>query len=420
MGSASGGSPGDLTLRTVDGAGVATQGTASIEPGTGAALRNTVAPYPGNITIDGFTVKSPDVEGIGLQVDGTLVLAGVVSDGNGGSGLIITVQNGDFVVTDSSFSKNLNANGMSIRAHAVTFERVSVDGNNGWGASMLVTGAVRIADSSFSNNTGFGVQFAMATDAILSGIVADGNRLSNASFALSRLLDLTDSSFSNSETSFGLSVTGASDATLTGVTVDGNKDSGASLAGMEALRIVRSSFSRNVADGLMFEQPGRATLLSVVIEGNEGTGLFALLHSGLISGSRFANNGTGLALNLVEPSEALRLHCNDILGNVAGLRLVDGVTVDAVRNYWGAPSGPNHPSNPAGTGNSIDDAANGAAGTVIFRPFLIAPSAESAVCQPRGAPALGWRALAVLLLGLFVLPAWRLARREARSRPSTS
>jgi hypothetical protein len=67
-------------------------------------------------------------------------------------------------------------------------------------------------------------------------------------------------------------------------------------------------------------------------------------------------------------------------------------------------------------GNQDDRATfSVAAGTVIFQPFLIAPTAQSAFCQQHGAPVLQGYGLALLLLGLLILPYWRLARRAAPS-----
>src|SRR5215471_1567499 len=87
MGSAIGQSPGDLMLRAVDSMGVPTSSGVSVLPAAGAALRNLLAPFPGAIIIDGFTVKSPDESGIALgSVMGTITIASVISDGNAKQG----------------------------------------------------------------------------------------------------------------------------------------------------------------------------------------------------------------------------------------------------------------------------------------------------------------------------------------------
>lgn len=509
LGSAIGENPGEVTLRAVDGAGVPTPGTASIEPAAGAAVRNSVSPYPGNITIEGLAVKSPNIEGIGLVMQGTLVLAGVVSDGNGGNGLNVAIQNGELRIRDSSFSDSVNGAGISASgpiavvmervtadandqfgaslslpgpgavqitdssfsdsvdsfglsfntASDVVLERVTARANDSFGASFTLSGGARIADCDFSTNDGFGLSFSTATNVMLENVAAAGNRLFNTSFSAAGAVHLRGSSFgnsiegfglsvggatevvveqvaaagnalfnasfgamgpvtvnqldvSNSKTGFGLSIIGATNAALSGVTADGNDLFGASLSVENTLRIVNSSFSRSVdLFGLSFTAPN-AVLLSIVVEGNKTNGLNAVLQSGLVSSSRFALNGdNGVLLNTFEPVRIVRFSCNDFIDNGTGLRLVDDATVNAENNFWGAASGPMHPGNPAGTGDSIVDGANGGSGTVDFEPFLTVPSADSAVCHPRGAPALGAPALAVLVLALLVLPAWRLARR---------
>jgi hypothetical protein len=108
------------------------------------------------------------------------------------------------------------------------------------------------------------------------------------------------------------------------------------------------------------------------------------------------------------------LRCNDIAGNQRdGLVRGTKELIDAENNWWGAPTGPTHPSNPGGTGDTVVDGANGGAGMVDLVPFLTEPSAESSVCHPTGAPALGGFGLTLLAFGLLILPAWRLACRRA-------
>jgi hypothetical protein len=81
--------------------------------------------------------------------------------------------------------------------------------------------------------------------------------------------------------------------------------------------------------------------------------------------------------------------------------------INAAHNFWGAASGPTHPNNPGGSGDPIVDGANGGSGTVIFDPFLMSPSAQSAFCQLHGAPVMQGPGLVLLVLGLLILPSWR-------------
>jgi hypothetical protein len=70
------------------------------------------------------------------------------------------------------------------------------------------------------------------------------------------------------------------------------------------------------------------------------------------------------------------IFCDNVLG---GLQLTGNVvTVDAPGNWWGNASGPNHPSNPGGIGDSVVDAANGGAGVVDFTPWIDTVTASPA------------------------------------------
>jgi hypothetical protein len=124
----------------------------------------------------------------------------------------------------------------------------------------------------------------------------------------------------------------------------------------------------------------------------------------------------GVQLTPRDPQGEFLLRCNDIAGNERGLVVNALATVLAELNYWGSPTGPTHPSNPLGTGDSVVDGANGGAGTVDFVPFLTKSAAESGQCATAPVPVLDTTALAVLLLALLLLPARQLARSRAKRR----
>ena len=79
-----------MTLRTVDSTGMDAAGTVNVFPAAGAALRNSLNPFPGKILIDGFIVKSPDSRGIDLgSVTGLIAIGRVTSDANAHEGLAV-------------------------------------------------------------------------------------------------------------------------------------------------------------------------------------------------------------------------------------------------------------------------------------------------------------------------------------------
>jgi hypothetical protein len=59
--------------------------------------------------------------------------------------------------------------------------------------------------------------------------------------------------------------------------------------------------------------------------------------------------------------------CNNEAG---GLWLGEAVAVNATGNWWGDETGPAHPDNPGGSGQSISDGDSGAAGAAGFEPWI--------------------------------------------------
>ena len=400
MGSAIAGSTGDLTLRTVDAAGDAALGTARILPATGKALFNSLISFNGNLSIRGFTVKSPNDDGIDLGlVLGSLELIGIISNANAGFGLSAGFSGGNVRIQQSSFSNNGDT-GMNFGvAGDVTFDRVTADANQNDGAAFSLFGDMHATGSSFSNNKNRGgLSFGTAVDVTLERVTADGNGTFGTTFGVNGNVEISDSSFSNNKNAIGLSFGTAVDVTVDRVAADGNAESGAGMGASGNVLIRNSTFSSNMEGGLSV--------------GGAEVRIFA---------SRFEDNGAaGVRLGPSNPTGEYVLRCNDVARNGDGLVVTAPAIVEAEENYWGSPTGPTHPSNPAGTGDTIRDAANGGSGTVDFEPFLTIPASQSGQCVVRPAPLLDRRGLLALLLGLFVLASLRLARRARSNAQPTA
>jgi len=463
MGSAIAGMLGDLTLRTVNAAGVETDGTARVLPASGSPFFTSAVLFPGDLTIEGFTVQSPDNDGIRLNIGPhILALRNIVSDGNFARGVIASLTGTAVRITDSSFSNNKNGDGIAFGiATEVMLSGVTADGNQGGGANFAVSGQVNVINSSLSNNkNGDGLSFGTATDVIIDGLTADANQNDGASFAVTGQVLVGSSSFSNAKNGDGISfgtatevrfervtananqntganfaVSGAvyvgsssfndakngggisfgtaTEVVFDDVTADGNQNSGANFGVSGPVQISKSSFSNaKNGDGINFGNATDVNVTGVVASDNSGRGLLTSLRSALITASRFERNATGVHLFVADPLGLVRLRCNDFVRNGIGLQLGSNVIIDARHNWWGSPSGPTNPANPGGTGDVIRDGTNGGMGTVLFIPFLTAPFAESGFCTP-GVPAVGSSGMLLLALGLLVIPAWRLARRGA-------
>ncbi|MDP2676026.1 MAG: hypothetical protein Q8Q00_14175 [Dehalococcoidia bacterium] len=76
-----------------------------------------------------------------------------------------------------------------------------------------------------------------------------------------------------------------------------------------------------------------------------------------------------------------------ICGNTAGIEVLSSAVFSAEGNWWGDASGPTHPGNAGGSGDSVVDGGNGGSGTVDFDPWVdtISGSADAATAgSPSG------------------------------------
>jgi len=80
----------------------------------------------------------------------------------------------------------------------------------------------------------------------------------------------------------------------------------------------------------------------------------------------------GVFLNdLLGTSTSRHVNGNIICSNPGGgLSLADNTTEDAEGNWWDDSSGPTHPNNPGGSGDLVQDGANGGSGTVDYDPWI--------------------------------------------------
>jgi len=173
----------------------------------------------------------------------------------------------------------------------------------------------------------------------------------------------------------------------------------------------------HATSGMNLTNSGTAEL-SAITSVNNALGLVFNVQGSLrVERSRVQGNDGGV-LMVVDPAAEARIHCSNIVGNASGLELAQGDAVDARFNYWGDPSGPTHPDNVGGTGDSVIDAANGGVGSVEYEPFLAGLAGDDdcpAVAPPRPVPALGPGALGFLALSLAALAG--LAAHRGGSRP---
>lgn len=311
MGSDIAGAAGDITLQTVDASGTPATGTATISPATAEAIRASVPPFPGSVTIAGFTVSSPDTSGVDFQASGDISFAGLTANATLDDGVEVESTGGNVSVVDSIANDNAD-NGFQIDAGGdITVTGSTTNGSDDEGMDLDAAGDVTVTDSVANGTLDDDGLEIFATNATVVGVTTNENA------------------------DEGMQIVASADLVVDGVTAIGNGQDGidveaASGNGVSVANVtVRNSITQdNGEDGIEFLELGDTLI------------------------------GAGLAEG------------NIICGNLAGIELNTDASIDGEGDWWGAGSGPSHPGNASGTGDDVLDSANGASGTVDFDPWV--------------------------------------------------
>jgi hypothetical protein len=412
--------PGDITLQAVDGAGAPAVSTVTIaSPGGASAIANSVDPFPGTVTIDGFTLLAPDDDGIFLDAGDEVTVRNVTANGNGEDGILIRGNDNLVTVSDSTLNENAGDGLNVFDSNALlTIANVVTNGNDEDGMELNVAGDVEISGSTANGNLGIGfggngIDVPTAGEVSITGTTTDGNAQDGLSTDIgdaARLagvlegaasVTIVDSSASENgddgyelESTGDVSVTGsfgadnnddAFDITgdnlmITGSGAVDNDDHGFELEALSSTSVDESTSNFNSEDGFRIGTIGDVSLDRVTARGNDGDGAridhFEELGETSITNSVFIDNGEEgiqynddeLDFNTAGPHVA---NGNIICGNSAGGLDLDWLaSVNAEGNWWGAGVGPDHPSNAGATGDEVFDGANQSAGIVDFDPWI--------------------------------------------------
>jgi hypothetical protein len=257
--------------------------------------------------------------------------------------------------TDGAAVTLLDAGGARLDVVNITASQVVFGGND---RGFTLTGARKTGD-----DDGIGLDVQAARGVRVIGNIALGNR------------------------SFGFNIRGSRHTVRNNISSDNGH--GFSLAATEEEHLIVGNVATSNGNE---EEFGHGFLISGERQsvtsnrsiGNDGVGFFLSTSDG----SRFVfkenealgNRGVGI---WVQQGPRLELHGNDIFGNLGeavggffpplpncGLANDSGSTVDATRNFWGAPTGPGpDPADDAGPGSICDRN-----GTTIVTPFQTRPS----------------------------------------------
>lgn len=217
----------------------------------------------------------------------------------------------------------------------------------------------------------------------------------------------------------GVNVDDGLSVTLSGITTNGNTQDGIDIEDSDTVIIRNSSSSNNSDDG--FEVDVLTSFQGSDLRSTQNDEAGLLLEAGgdeedlgdvSLTGLIVSANNHGVVIQQARASSNIVIADSDISGNnVWGIGIDEdeslqrssaNAVVDARRNYWGAASGPTHPTNPSGSGDVVADSENdlGAeaggpnTGTINFDDFR-----RESITTALPVPALG--GLGLLLLSIL-------------------
>jgi transcriptional regulator with XRE-family HTH domain len=410
----------NMSLIAVDDEGLPSPGGASFEPGAGHAIHNLGAPFPGKLLIDGFVTASPDDAPVGLSIGNDVTINNLTSNNSGDDGLRIR-GNGDNAITvmNSTFNNNTGDGFNPFDSTApLIVSNVTANGNGEDGMELNVSGDITISGATTNGNLGVsfggdGIATATTGSVTISDVTANGNAVDGVStdtatsttgiagLGGAASVTLEDSvAADNGDDGFEFKATGAVTIDRASATFnpdDGfdiqanhiaiadsiagdNDDDGFELDSPGDISVTRSTASHNGDDGFELTAEGDLALDQVTSAGNSDDGIdfnpFQTIGSVEVFDSLITDN-SAQGVDYDEPPlgfpapDVQSTSGNIICGNgEAGMDVDWDADIGAEGNWWGAPSGPTHASNPGGSGDAVLDTQNGGGGSVDFDPWI--------------------------------------------------
>ncbi len=262
--------PGNITLITVDASGTPTPGTATVSPGTGPAIFNSVTPFPGNVTIDGFNVTSPDDDGINLDVNSDVVIARVHADNADGIGVAVFSDTGSVTVT-SSWANYNGKDGFVIFPSRgdVSITGCSADENGRRGFYIDAGGGdVSITGCSADGNGWEGFYIDAGGGVSINLSRSNGSGSSGGFWIRTRHAVIIGSSSANGNKMGGFYIDAGWYVSITGCSADGNSWEGFCIDAVEHVISNLSSANENGYDGFWINAGDTVTIVRCSANGN--------------------------------------------------------------------------------------------------------------------------------------------------------
>ena len=328
------------------------------------------------VSNDGININNDNLAGLSPPVVSSVIVTGHIADNNGEDGIFIGATNSIFV---SGGQANNNAD-----------DGLDIDNDD---FDQSVVSDIDIANIKANGNgddcSCDGIEINDSTKVTISGVTTDNNAQDG--------IDIEDSS----------------DVLIQNSSARGNAQDGLEIDVLVAFRGSNITSTGN-AVGLLF-QPENASADPVEYIGDI-----------TLTRSIVSNNGDGILFTRAGPSSDISISGSDLAGNtvwgagILGPEEDEGTTYEgssaeavvvALDNYWGAASGPTHPTNPNGTGDVVADgrsnverSTGSGTGTINFGDYR-----TTSITTSVPVPTLG--GLALLLLTLLTAG---IARRQFR------
>jgi len=213
------------------------------------------------------------------------------------------------------------------------------------------------------------------------GFFVDGNRNVDASTAGARTPLFSGNFIANNGTGVNLGSRAWGDGPITGNTFSNNLldglQGGPKGSPTTPLPISQNTFDSNGRSGLALTSFGNAT------DPARGAQYTTITQNCFTANGFLVATGAGISFSATQAPGTISTnvaHQNNIFGNAIGARYLGIETINAESNWWGSPTGPTHPSNPPGTGDSVVDNFP-LPGGIDFDPWLTSP-AGSTPCSP--------------------------------------
>lgn len=314
--------------------------------------------------------------GISLTVVGDVLITDTVTDGNGSFGIFALSAENNVTIERCSANGNLTAFGISTDSllnTSITDTSANQNGTFGMRLDLESGDATVRRCSANANLTAHGIDLFVPLGGVGALLVADTVADGNASFGIRMEAESGGpASVQRCQTndnlkSHGLSALVGLALTVRDCLAHGNDDVGMFLGSYSELTAQRCSANNNGTYGFSTFCEFNLILSQLTAIDNT-TGLRIInFQEATIEDSRFERNDNGVTADMVVG----RLVGSIICGNeFSGVNVIAGTTLLAGGNWWGAASGPTHPNNPGGAGDTVIDAANGGAGVVQFDPWI--------------------------------------------------